>query len=140
VVAKETCKVVVVANPCNTNCLILQRSCPNIPKANFTFLNLLDHNRAVAAIAKRAGVFAKDVKQVIVWGSHSYYMYPDLTFATVNNANVELKIEDTTFLSVDFEKKVKKRGGEIQSYKKNSAIFSAAIALRDHAKYWHYGT
>ena len=48
--AKPDCKILVVANPCNTNCLILQRYCPRIPKKNFTSLSRLDHNRAQAQV------------------------------------------------------------------------------------------
>lgn len=46
-VAKKTCKSLVVANPCNTNCLTLIKNCPSIPKANFTCLTRLDHNRSL---------------------------------------------------------------------------------------------
>jgi len=46
-VADPNCKCLVVANPCNTNCYILQKYAPKIPKKNFTCLNRLDHNRAL---------------------------------------------------------------------------------------------
>lgn len=46
--AKPDCKVLVVANPANTNCLILSTHAPNIPKKNFTCLTRLDQNRAMS--------------------------------------------------------------------------------------------
>ena len=45
-VAKKDVKCLVVANPANTNCLILQKYAPEIPKENFTCLTRLDLNRA----------------------------------------------------------------------------------------------
>jgi malate dehydrogenase len=140
-VAKSTCKVVVVANPCNTNCLMLQRNCPKLPKQNFTCLNRLDHNRAVAAVAQKAGVQPSKVKNVIVWGNHiSFMMYPDTTFATVNDQQIENVIEDKNFLTTEFISQVQKRASEISTLRKKSAIFSAASAIKDHIRDWHFGT
>jgi len=139
-VAKESCKVLVVANPCNTNCLILQKNCPKLSKKNFSSLNRLDHNRAVAAIASKAGVSYNKVKNVIVWGSHSYFMYPDLSFSTINGELIENIMEDKAFLKTEFIKKVQKRGGEIMAIRKKSAVFSGAIAVKDHIKDWYFGT
>lgn len=45
--AKRTCKTIVVGNPANTNCLILQHYAKGIPKENFTAMTRLDHNRAL---------------------------------------------------------------------------------------------
>jgi malate dehydrogenase len=140
-VAKSTCKVVVVANPCNTNCLMLQKYCPKLPKKNFTCLNRLDHNRAVAAIAQKTGVQPHKVKNVIVWGNHiAYMMYPDASFTTINEAPLDTVIEDKTFLSNDFITQVQKRAGEISTLRKKSAIFSAALAIKDHIRDWYFGT
>lgn len=50
-VAKPTAKILVVANPSNTNCATLAAQCPRIPKKNFTSLMILDHNRSVATVA-----------------------------------------------------------------------------------------
>lgn len=46
-VAKKTCKILVVANPANTNCLALWKYAPSIPRENFSALTRLDHNRAL---------------------------------------------------------------------------------------------
>jgi len=139
-VAKPSCKVLVVANPCNTNCLILQKHCPNIPKKNFTCLNRLDHNRAVAAIAKKAGVHASSVKNMIVWGNHSDTQYPDINFGTIDDVRIDEIILDEEFLKKEFISHVQKRGGEILSIRKKSPSFSGATAVRDHLKDWYFGT
>jgi malate dehydrogenase len=73
---KPTCKVVVVGNPANTNCLTLMHYAPNIPKENFSALTRLDHNRARSSIAIKLGVNVKDVSGVCIWGNHSPHSTP----------------------------------------------------------------
>ena len=68
-VAKKTCKICVIANPANTNCLALSKYAPSIPKENFSALTRLDHNRALSQVAMRER--ATHVKNVIIWGNHS---------------------------------------------------------------------
>jgi malate/lactate dehydrogenase len=41
----------VVGNPCNTNCLIAAAQAKRVPRANFTAMTRLDHNRAVGQLA-----------------------------------------------------------------------------------------
>lgn len=139
-VAKVDCKVLVVANPCNTNCMILQKYCPKLPKKNFTSLNRLDQNRAIAAIAKKAGVASYKVKNIIVWGNHSDAQYPDISFGTIAGERIETVISDKEYLKNDFIKHVQKRGGEILAIRKKSAVLSGAIAVRDHMRDWYLGT
>ena len=81
--AKKDCKILVVANPANTNCLLLQSAAPKIPKENFTCLTRLDSNRAHAQIASKFGCDISDVKNVIIWGNHSSTQYPDVNHATI---------------------------------------------------------
>jgi malate dehydrogenase len=69
--AKKDVKVLVVANPANTNALILAQHAPGIPRQNITCLTRLDHNRAAGAVAERLGVPVASVKNVIIWGNHS---------------------------------------------------------------------
>ena len=69
--AKKTCKVLVVANPANSNCRVTLKSCPKIPVENFTCLTRLDHNRALAQIAIKCKVSVGDVQNVVIWGNHS---------------------------------------------------------------------
>ena len=67
-VASPDCKIVVVANPSNTNCSILEANCPRIPKKNFTCLNRLGYNRARAVIAENSGCRLEEIENVIIWG------------------------------------------------------------------------
>lgn len=77
-------QVLVVANPANTNALILKEFAPSIPEKNITCLTRLDHNRALGQISERLDVDVADVKNVIIWGNHSSSQYPDASHATVN--------------------------------------------------------
>ncbi|CAN6462168.1 unnamed protein product [Victoria cruziana] len=87
--AAENCKVLVVANPANTNALILKEFAPSIPSKNVTCLTRLDHNRALGQIAERLNVQVSDVKNVIIWGNHSSTQYPDVNHASVHTQGAE---------------------------------------------------
>ena len=76
-------QVLVVANPANTNALILKEFAPSIPEKNITCLTRLDHNRALGQISERLSVQVSDIKNVIIWGNHSSTQYPDVNHATV---------------------------------------------------------
>ena len=76
-------QVLVVANPANTNALILKEFAPSIPAKNITCLTRLDHNRALGQISERLKVHVSDVKNVIIWGNHSSTQYPDVNHAKV---------------------------------------------------------
>jgi len=78
-----TLQVLVVANPANTNALILKEFAPSIPEKNISCLTRLDHNRALGQISERLGVQVSEVKNVIIWGNHSSTQYPDVNHATV---------------------------------------------------------
>jgi len=139
-VAKKTVKCLVVANPANTNCLILQKHAPSIPKENFTCLTRLDQNRAVAQIALKTDAAVTDVKNVIIWGNHSATQYPDVNHAKVRNESVRNIINDDVYLNLDFISKVQKRGAEIIQVRGGSSVFSAANAIKDHLRDWYFGT
>lgn len=81
-------QVLVVANPANTNALILKEFAPSIPEKNITCLTRLDHNRALGQISERLNVHVGDVKNVIIWGNHSSTQYPDVNHATVGDKPV----------------------------------------------------
>ena len=53
--AASDVKMLVVGNPANTNCLIAKRNAPDIPAERFTAMTRLDHNRAIAQLAKKTG-------------------------------------------------------------------------------------
>lgn len=82
-----------VANPANTNALILKEFAPSIPEKNITCLTRLDHNRALGQIAERLGVQVSDVKNVIIWGNHSSTQYPDVNHAVVTGAHGEEPVQ-----------------------------------------------
>jgi len=75
--AKATCRVVVVGNPCNTNCLIASKNCTKIPKENFTCLTMLDQTRTLGNIAEHLGIQNVDtIEGVFVLGNHSSTQVP----------------------------------------------------------------
>lgn len=82
-------QVLVVANPANTNALILKEFAPSIPEKNITCLTRLDHNRALGQISERLSFQVCDVKNVIIWGNHSSTQYPDVSHATVKTPSGE---------------------------------------------------
>ncbi len=69
--AAKGVKVVVVANPANTNALILRENAPSLPAADVTCMTRLDHNRALGQLSERLKVPSTDVSNVIIWGNHS---------------------------------------------------------------------
>lgn len=139
-VAKKTVKCLVVANPANTNCLILQKYAPSIPRENFSCLTRLDQNRAVAQIALKTGSAVTDVNNIIIWGNHSATQYPDVNHAKVRGESVRNIVNDDPYLNLDFISKVQKRGAEIIQVRGGSSVFSAANAVKDHLRDWYFGT
>ncbi|EGG22588.1 malate dehydrogenase [Cavenderia fasciculata] len=142
--AKKTCKVLVVANPANTNALIAMVNAPNIPKENFSCLTRLDQNRARAQIALRAKVSVKDVHNIIVWGNHSLTIFPDHRCGYVSlpsgKSTISGAVKDDTWLQNEFVATVQKRGAAVISARKLSSAASAAKAITDHIHDWHLGT
>jgi malate dehydrogenase len=139
-VAKETCKCLVVANPCNTNCLILSKYCPKIPEKNFTALSRLDHNRAQSQIASKLSSDPSQVKKIIIWGNHSSLQYPDISQTVLDGKKAEELINDENYVKKDFLKLIQHRGGEVLYQRKKSSGFSAAKAILDHMRDWMFGT
>jgi malate dehydrogenase len=139
-VGKKTCKCLVVANPCNTNCWILQQNCPKIPMKNFTALSRLDHNRAQSLAAIKLNVEPTKVKKMVVWGNHSSLQFPDVSFCEIGGKKFEDSINDLTYLRKEFVKTIQNRGAEVLFQRKKSSGFSAAKAIADHMKDWSNGT
>ncbi|KAE9420437.1 hypothetical protein Angca_007366, partial [Angiostrongylus cantonensis] len=105
--AKSTTKVLVVGNPANTNAFICAKyAAPKIPARNFSAMTRLDHNRATAQLAMKAGVGIGDVKNVIIWGNHSSTQFPDVKHAVVtkggNSVDAYTACNDTAFLQGAF--------------------------------------
>ncbi|XP_030965567.1 malate dehydrogenase, cytoplasmic-like [Quercus lobata] len=142
--AASDCKVLVVANPANTNALILKEFAPSIPEKNITCLTRLDHNRALSQIAERIKVYVTDVKNVIIWGNHSSTQYPEANHATVTSINGERPVKeldtDDLWLKNEFINTVQQRGTAIIKARKASSVLSAASAPCDHMLDWVLGT
>ena len=138
--ASDGVRIVVVGNPANTNALVASAHAPDIPAERFTALTRLDHNRAVAALAARAGVHVADVTKVTVWGNHSPTMYPDIFHADVAGRSGAEYAADTDWLTTDFIPMVAKRGTAIIESRGTSSAASAANAAIDHVRDWVVGT
>ncbi|KAK3030309.1 hypothetical protein RJ639_039312 [Escallonia herrerae] len=142
--AAPNCKVLVVANPANTNALILKEFAPSIPEENITCLTRLDHNRALGQISEMLGVQVNDVKNVIIWGNHSSTQFPDVNHATVDTGNglkhVRELVANDHWLSTEFITTMQQRGAAIIKARKQSSALSAASSACDHIRDWVIGT
>ena len=138
--AAEDIKVLVVGNPANTNALIAASHAPDIPSSRFTAMTRLDHNRALAQLATKAGCHVTDIDKVTVWGNHSSTQYPDLTQATVKGAPITDILADRAWVENDFIPTVAKRGAAIIDARGASSAASAASAAIDHVHDWVLGT
>lgn len=139
-VANPNVKVLVVGNPCNTNCLIARHQAKRTNPRNYTAMTRLDQNRARNQLAKKAGVSVDAVSNLVVWGNHSPTMYPDFDNAKINGKALTSVITDDTWLTGDFLSTVKGRGKAIINARGRSSAASAAWAALNHARSWNTAT
>ena len=137
--ASRNVKVLVVGNPANTNALIARENAPDLDPKNFTAMTRLDHNRAKAMLAARAGAHVSDVDGVVIWGNHSATQVPDLAHATVNGEPA-LKLVPSDWYTQEFIPAVQQRGAAIIKARGASSAASAASAAIDHVRDWMRGT
>jgi malate dehydrogenase len=137
--AASDVRVLVVGNPANTNALIASAHAPDVPAERFTAMTRLDHNRAVAQLAAKAGRPVSAIDRVIVWGNHSASQYPDISHATVDGRPAT-ELVDERWLADEFIPRVAKRGAEIIEVRGSSSAASAASAAIDHVSDWVNGT
>lgn len=137
--ADRDIKVLVVGNPANTNAWTCMASAPDIKPGQFTAMTRLDHNRAVAQLAAKAGVAVGDVRNVTIWGNHSTTQYPDLSQAMVNG-KAALSLVDRGWYENEYIPRVAKRGAEIIDARGASSAASAANAALEHMRDWALGT
>ncbi len=130
--AADDIRVLVVANPCNTNALIAMHSAPDVPKDRWMAMTRLDQNRSKAQLAKKAGVSVNAITRMGVWGNHSPTMFPDFEHALINGEPVEKVIGDRAWLENDFMKTVQQRGKAIINARGKSSAASAANAVVNH--------
>jgi malate dehydrogenase len=138
--AADDVKILVVGNPANTNALIAQSNAPDIPRERFNAMTRLDHNRAIAQLAKKAGVAVSEISNMGVWGNHSPSMFPDLFNAKVSGSSAAEVVDDQDWYENDFLPTVGKRGAAIIDARGASSAASAANAAIDHVHDWVNGT
>jgi malate dehydrogenase len=126
--AAKDVRVLVVGNPCNTNCLIAMNNAPDVPKDRFFAMTALDELRARAQLAVKANVDTTAVTEMTIWGNHSGTQYPDFYHAKINGKLVPEVITDLNWLQNDFIPIVQKRGAEVIKIRGASSAASAANA------------
>ncbi len=127
-------RVLVVGNPANTNCLIALKNARSIPAERFHAMTRLDHNRARAQLAGKAGVGIDKVTNVTIWGNHSATQFPDFLNAKIGGKPVADVITERAWLEGDFISTVQQRGKAIIDARGLSSAASAANAAIDHVK------
>jgi len=132
--AAPDARVVVVGNPCNTNCLIAMHSAPDLPDERFSAMTRLDQNRAQAQLARKAGVPTTAVENTLIWGNHSSTQVPDFFHTSIEGTPASRVIEDRSWLEGAFFEIVQKRGAAIIQARGLSSAASAANALVDHVR------
>ncbi len=131
--AAKDVRVVVVGNPCNTNCLIARANAKSIPDERWSALTRLDQNRARALLAAKAGARVRDVRRLAIWGNHSATLFPDFTHAEVRGTSAAQAV-DRAWLESDFIPSVQQRGAAVIAARGASSAFSAAQAVVDHVR------
>ncbi len=129
-------KVLVVGNPANTNALIAMQNAPDLDPRNFSAMMRLDHNRAIAQVAKKLFQPIRDIKKMIVWGNHSGTQYPDLDHAEIRGRLVRDILTDQDWVENEFIPTVQKRGAAVIEARGLSSAASAANAAVSHMHDW----
>ena len=132
--AASDVRVLVVGNPCNTNCLIAMNNAPDVPNERFYAMTRLDENRAKTQLAQKAGVDVTAVSNMTIWGNHSATQYPDFYNAQINGKSAAEVIGDEPWLQDTFIPTVQKRGAAIIAARGLSSAASAANAAIDSVR------
>ena len=132
--AASDVRVLVVGNPCNTNCLIAMNNAQEVPQDRWFAMTRLDENRAAAQLAARANRPVSEVSNVTIWGNHSATQYPDYYNSRIGGQLAPEVIDDDTWAHVDFIPKVQQRGAAIIQARGASSAASAANAAIDTVK------
>ena len=138
--AADDIRVLVVGNPANTNALIAQAHAPDVPAERFTAMTRLDHNRALAQLAKKLGVPTSEITRLAIWGNHSATQYPSIAHATVSGRPASDLIDEQSWIAESFIPTVATRGAAIIEARGLSSAASAASAAIDHVHTWIHGT
>ncbi len=138
--AASDVRILVVGNPCNTNCLIARKNAPDIPDDRWFAMTRLDHDRAVAQLARKAGAAVAEVTQASIWGNHSATQYPDFFHARIRGKPAREVIQEDVWLKGEFIAIVQKRGAAVIEARGKSSAASAAHAAWSHARTFTRGT
>jgi malate dehydrogenase len=133
--ASADVRVLVIGNPCNTNCLIAMNNAKEIPPRRWFAMTRLDENRARAQLAHKAGVEITRVTNMTIWGNHSSTQYPDFYNAKIDNRAANEVIADEKWLKEDFIAAVQQRGAAIIKARGLSSAGSAANAVVDTVRF-----
>jgi malate dehydrogenase len=129
--AADDVRILVVGNPCNTNCLIAMQNAPDVPSDRFYAMTMLDENRARAQLAIKANVPITAVANMNIWGNHSATQYPDFYHALINGKPASEVIQDEQWLQNDFVSIIQKRGAAVIEARGASSAASAANGIVD---------
>jgi len=132
--AADDCRIVVVGNPCNTNCMIAASQSDRFDNDRFTAMTRLDENRAVSMLAKKANVTVEDVNGLAIFGNHSPTMFPDYSNTYISGETAVDVISDEQWLQDEYIPAVAKRGAAIIKARGLSSAASAANALINHVQ------
>ena len=127
-------RILTVANPCNTNCLIAKSHAPKVPAERWFAMTRLDQNRAASQLARKAGVPVSEVKEVTIWGNHSDTQYPDFKNAKIGGRPAPEVITDASWFTETFVPTVAKRGAAVIKARGASSAASAANAAIDSVR------
>jgi len=128
-------RVLVIGNPCNTNCLIAMNNAKKIPHNRWFAMTRLDENRARAQLAHKAGVAIRRVTNTTVWGNHSSTQYPDFYNARIDNRPANEVIGDEQWLKENFITTIQQRGAAVIKARGLSSAGSAASAIVDTVRF-----
>src|SRR5262245_57458380 len=129
--AAKDVRVLVVGNPCNTNCLIAMNNAPRVPRDRWFAMTRLDENRAVSQLAQKAGRPVSAVTSMAIWGNHSATQFPDFRHAKIDGKPATDVIRDESWLKSEFIATVQQRGAAVIKARGASSAASAANAIID---------
>lgn len=129
--AAKDVRILVIGNPCNTNCLIAMNNAKSIPRDRWFAMTRLDENRAKAQLAQKTGADVTEVSNMTIWGNHSATQYPDFYNAKIKGTSAAEAITDDAWLKETFIPAVQQRGAAIIKARGSSSAGSAANAIVD---------
>jgi malate dehydrogenase len=138
--AADDVRILVVGNPCNTNCLIARSNAPEVAAERWFAMTRLDENRAKSQLAQQAGRPVAEVTNMAIWGNHSATQFPDFAHARIGGRPAADLIADQEWLRGEFISSVQKRGAAVIEARGLSSAASAANAAIDSVRSAHFGT